>query len=1004
MKVKSYVAVWPLLLLIWVFPLSTFAAPQGQVLVDKVEIEGARRFPRETILYYIQTREGDIYNPAQLERDLKSLWAQNLFSDIEVLVRDGELGGKIVIFRVKENPIIRDLKFEGLKSVTESDVLTRFREKRVGVSKEEMWDPAKGQVARRVLKDLLSEKGHPDAAITLQVEELSAAAVGVTFVVDEGPRVRVLRIEFEGNQIFSDDELRKPMKNVKEAGLITRFTSRDIYHPEAFRDDLERMRFFVLADHGYLEAQIGEPTVEMIKRDPFLPFRIPLVSPPNEGLRLLVLINEGRQFRFGKIEIEGNTVFSDEQIKALIGIKSGEVVRSTVIQKGVFETLKDLYGRLGYIQMIARPDQELKDDPEVPTRGIADFTITVEEGRQYTLHYLEFIGNTNTRDKVLRREMLVAEGEVFDQSLWKFSLQRLNQLGFFEEVKEEDATLKPDDRTGLLDIDLRVKEKGRNQIQFTGGASGIGGSFFGLEYSTNNLLGYGESLSFSVAAGNRQRFFLFSFTEPYLFDRNISLGFSVFTRSLDFFGGGLGGVTAAGGLFGFDLSGDSLFKEKSSGFSVFTSTPLTTITKRWLNFGRWARVGLSYSYNSTSVEDPPVNRDANPDNDIPVTFNQPDIRSSTIVPSLFYNSLQGTVFDPTGGQSLSISLGLSGRFMGSDFSLAQPAIEYKRFFSTPWKLRDQATVFGFRLLAGHLFPFGPRFETNSLSFVGGTPIFSRFFLGGEDTIRGYDVRSISPVVQVERRLTTTNVEAVSGDEFDLLGTTNILPVVRDDDPPSTTPFVREEIIRSFTFTNRLTNISLIPIGGDTQLLLNAEYRIPITPPGSFNISVAAFADVGSAFNLRGYDDQLIISNPLLQTISPFLGLNTDQLTSVVFAPGGGIVVNPDGRLATQEEVQFAQLAQGTGSGVLPGGYTSVFLRGVGQTADTVFLSQAEAGLKGIDNYRASLGIEFRVLMPVVNVPFRLIYAYNPNARVDPRPDQIFREQRTTFRFSIGRTF
>lgn len=1000
----SLTGFWLGLLFSSFFPALTWAAPQTQVLVEDVEIEGARRFPRDTILYYIQTREGDIYNPAQLERDLKSLWAQNLFSDIEVLVRDGERGGKVVIFRVKENPIIRDLKFEGLKSVTESDVLTRFREKRVGVSKEEMWDPAKGQVAKRVLKDLLSEKGHPDAEITLRDEELSAAAVGITFVVEEGPRVRVLRIDFEGNKIFSDDELRRPMKNVKEAGFITRFTSRDIYHPEAFRDDLERVRFFVLADHGYLEAQIGEPTVEMIKRDSFLPFRIPLVCPPNEGLRIVVQINEGRQFRFGKIEIEGNTVFSDDQIKALIGIKTGDVVRSTVIQKGVYETLKDLYGRLGYIQMIARPDQELKDDPQDPTKGIADFTITIEEGRQYTLHHLEFIGNTNTRDKVLRREMLVAEGEIFDQSLWKFSLQRLNQLGFFEEIKEEDATLKPDDRTGLLDIDLRVKEKGRNQIQFTGGASGIGGSFFGLEYSTNNLLGYGESLSFSLAAGNRQRFFLFSFTEPYLFDRDISLGFSVFTRSLDFFGGGLGGVTAAGGLFGFTLSGDSLFKEKSTGFSIFTSTPLTTITKRWLSLSRWTRVGLSYSYNSTSVEDPPVNRNANPDDDIPVTFRQPDIRSSTIVPSLFYNSLQGTVFDPTGGQSLSLSVGLSGRFLGSDFGLVQPAIEYKRFLSTPWKFRNQATVFGFRLLAGHLFPFGPRFETNSLSFVGGTPIFSRFFLGGEDTIRGYDVRSISPVVLVERRLTTTNVQAVSGEEIDLLRTTNVLPVVRDDDPPLTSPFVREELIRSFTFTNRLINLSPIPIGGDTQLLFNAEYRIPLTPPGSFNLSIAAFADVGSTFNLRRYNDQLIISNPLLQTISPFLGLNTDQLTSVVFAPGGGMVINPDGRLATQEEIDFARLAQGSPAGALPNGYTSIFIRGIGQTKDTVFLSQAESGLKGIDNYRASVGIEFRILMPVVNVPFRLIYAYNPNARVVPRPDQIFREQRTAFRFSIGRTF
>jgi outer membrane protein insertion porin family len=315
------------------------------------------------------------------------------------------------------------------------------------------------------------------------------------------------------------------------------------------------------------------------------------------------------------------------------------------------------------------------------------------------------------------------------------------------------------------------------------------------------------------------------------------------------------------------------------------------------------------------------------------------------------------------------------------------------------KFRDKPTVFGFRFLAGHLLPFSQRFESNSLSFVGGTPIFSRFFLGGEDTIRGFNIRSISPVVRVERRLTTTNVVVVPGEESDLLQTTNLLPVIGENEPPRDTPFVRQDLIRSFTFENRLINESLIPVGGDTQFLFNLEYRIPIAGP----VSIAAFGDVGTAFNLRKYGDQRIISEPLLQTISPIL-INPDQLTSITFAPNGGLVINPDGQFATQGEVEFARLAQGTGAGLLPNGFSSVFIRGLGRTTDTVFLSQEESGLKGIDNYRASVGIEFRVLMPVVNVPFRLIYAYNPNAKVNPTPTQIFREDRSTFRFSIGRTF
>jgi outer membrane protein insertion porin family len=935
-----------------------------------------------------------------LSRDLKSLWAQNLFKDVKVLVKDGERGGKVIIFRVTENPIIRDLQFKGLKSITESDVLTKFREKRVGVSKEEMWDPAKGQGAKKVLKDLLSEKGHPQAEIEVAAEELSTATVAVTFNIEEGPRVRVLKIDFEGNKVFSEGDLRSGMKLVKEAGLITRFTSRDVYHPEMLQADLERMRFFVMMDQGYLEAQIGQPQVEPYRREHgflFFPFRIPLLSPPWEGLRVVVPISEGRQFRFGDIKIEGNTVFSDDQIKAIIGIKTGDTVRSTLIQKGVYEVLKELYGRLGYIQMVAYPGQDFRDDPQDPAKGIADFTITIEEGRQYTLRFVEFTGNTLTRDKVLRRELFVAEGEIFDQALWKASLQKLNQLGFFEEIKEEDATHKPDDREGMLDIELRVKEKGRNQIQFTGGASGIGGSFFGLDYSTNNLFGYGESLTFSLAAGNRQRYFLFSFTEPYLFDRNISLGFSLSHRSLDFFGGGLGAFDQFN-LLGFQIDRGSLFKESSDSFSVFTSTPFTTLTKKWLGFGRYARVGFSYSYSSTSVEDPPNNRDADPSNDIPVSFSQPDIRTSTIVPSLFYNSLD-QYLDPTRGQSFSLSLGVTSKVLGGDVNLVQPSLEYKFFHPAFGKVRGKPTVLGMRFLGGHISPFGQRFNSNSLAFVGGTPIFSRFFLGGEYDIRGYNIRSISPVTFVEQRLTTRNVAVVPVEAADPLGTADVLPLAGEADPPLLQPYVREGIVRDFTFTDRFAGFSPIPIGGDTQLLFNLEYRVPLVGP----LSLAFFGDVGSVFNLRRYEDQIIRSNPLQQIINPLLVFSPEEYFSLArgFFDTRVLTLNADGRFATQEEIEFARLSQGTAS---PAGFQQVFIRGLGTTRQTVFLSQSESGIKAIDNYRSSVGLEFRFQMPVVNVPFRLIWAYNPNARTDLSPTQIFIEKRSEFRFSIGRTF
>lgn len=191
---------------------------------------------------------------------------------------------------------------------------------------------------------------------------------------------------------------------------------------------------------------------------------------------------------------------------------------------------------------------------------------------------------------------------------------------------------------------------------------------------------------------------------------------------------------------------------------------------------------------------------------------------------------------------------------------------------------------------------------------------------------------------------------------------------------------------------------MTPIGGDTNLLFNIEYRIPIAGP----LSVAAFGDIGSAFNLRSYDDQVIISNPVLQTVNPLL-FPPEGTTEVVFGPGG-IVINPDGRFATQAEIEFARLAQGLTSGVLPDGFTNISMVGLNQTTSTVFLSETDSGLSGLDNYRASLGVELRIQVPVVNLPFRLIYAYNPNAKVKPGPTRLFPEERSVFRFSVGRTF
>ncbi|MEW6731854.1 MAG: BamA/TamA family outer membrane protein, partial [Acidobacteriota bacterium] len=601
-----------------------------------------------------------------------------------------------------------------------------------------------------------------------------------------------------------------------------------------------------------------------------------------------------------------------------------------------------------------------------------DFTIVIDEGKPFTIRRIEFKGNTITRDQVLRREILVNEGDLYNQELFDLSRLRLNQLGYFEEIKEEDVQFQTDERNGQVEITLKVKEKGRQQISFTGGVSGIGGSFIGISYSTNNLFGYGESLSFEVAAGNRQRNFSVSFTEPYLRGRPISLGFSVFTSRIKFFGGGLNtGFLGAGGLFGggaTTLTDSSLFTQDSTGFSVTLSAPLTFFTRKYLKYTRFTRVGLSYGFSSTKVTDPPANRDNDPTNDIIVTFSQPDITSSTLTTSLVYNTLNNPI-DPTGGKSLSAVLRFSG--LGGDVRVISPSLEIKAFNRVLG--RERPHVFGQRFLIEHVSSFGSRLESNSLAFVGGVPIFNRYFLGGEDSIRGFNVRSISPIAQVERFQTTSEVQA-------RLPNGKVLPVLK---PGRRFRGIDASVLQMFTFNNRALSDpnrpEFTPIGADTQLLYNAEYRIPLAGPLSF----AFFLDAGTVFNTGSFDDDFLTTNKIPELLA-------------------GFVINPRGRIATPEEIAAARTPE-TPPTELPKGFRFVTINGNSVRTSAVRLSRDIGGFS--TNFRASIGGELRVQVPVVGVPFRLIFAYNPNAKTDANdPKQIFLEQKRTVRFSIGRTF
>ena len=861
---------------------------ERQVIADVV-VTGNRRVRGDAIKYVLQTKRGDVLNPAVVQRDVRAIYALGTIDDVKVNSEDSEKGA-IVTFVITERPYIRKVEFMGLKTLTQSDITDKLREKKAALSQQTPYDETKAQRAAQMIKSMLAEKGHQDAKVVVTKDVVPVNDVIVTFNIEEGPKIRIQKISIEGNKVFSDTKVKNAMKLVKEAGPITVFNGKDTYHEGKLQDDLTRIRM-LYDDNGYIKINVLDPELET--RPVTIHRTLPLVKPPfpwgipvpfwsKEVNRFFVTIKleENDQYKIGKVTINGAKVLPAPLIQVALGLREGQIYNGGALRKAV-EGLKKQYGTLGYINFTASPSYDFDEE-----KKLVNMKVDIEEDRRFFVNRIAFSGNTTTRDKVIRRELLLNDGDPFNSQAWDISVLRLNQLGYFEEIKaEEDAEVKPSATEPKVDINLKVKEKGRNSIGFNGGVSGIGGSFLGLSYETNNFLGFGETLSVNVQGGTRQSDFVFSFTEPYFLDRPLSTGFSLYSRNFrydqarEFFG--LDPKDLPSGL-GFENRLN--FEQKRQGFSVYSSYPLAL-------FQRFTRLGMTYQFeNSETNAVNPATQEyflavGNQEKASFVTSGGSfsTFRSRKISPTFTYNTVDSPM-QPSRGKALTASLEYTGGPLGGNVNYIRPTVEF-RYFKPSTRRRN---VIAFRTMASYLRGFG------GIS----APFYERVFMGGDFDIRGFDFRAISPISFLKRMVDKVDPET---------GRTIKAPF--DD---------------------------IAYIGGDTQAIANFEYRIPLVGP----ITAAPFFDIGNTWATR-----------------------TSELIREV--------VGPDGKI-TKENAQFLP---GTNSGL-----------------------------------RASTGIEFQVVMPVINAPFRLIFAYNPlrinNTFYGPTTGLPFgiKEPNHAVKFTIGRTF
>jgi outer membrane protein insertion porin family len=877
--------------------LCSLALAQEGVIADIVP-RGNRRIPADTIKHNMTTRRGDVYDQAGLERDFNALWNTGYFDDLR-FEREQTSKGWVVYVYVKEKPTIREIKYEGLNSISQSDLLDKFKERKVGISQESQFDPTRIKKAEVVIKEMESSHGHQYATVRTEVRPIPPASVGVTFVIKEGPKVKVGKIRFEGNKRVSARTLSQAMKNTHAIGIPKSIILENLFartfDATKLSEDAERVRY-QYQTLGYYKAVVQDPKTQIHDKNGVV-WYLPFKTKQGKVVDITVPVEEGERFRLKQITFTGNkTITNTAVLRRQFRMKDGEIFNADMVRKGI-EDLRKVYGALGYVNFTSVPDTSIDEEHKLIT-----LKIDIDEGKQFYVRRIEFQGNTTTRDKVIRRELAIEEGNLYNSQLWELSLLRLNQLSYFEPLKPEQASeVHQNVADNSVDITLKLKEKGKNSIGLTGGVSGLSGTFIGLNFTTNNFLGLGETLQVSGTIGQYERNVMFGFTEPYLFDRPLQTGFTVYARRFDYNQAKQASL-ATGTNMNLPLAiANSLqsYSQASTGATVSLSYPIKRSFKR---------VGITYGFDVSSISTFTTASQLYFED---VTFRNlsgpnalSGIKTSKVTPNFTYNHIDYPS-RPHNGKSFFVGTDISG--LGGNVRAVRPVAEYKQFIPMKGLIpkyghpTEGRQTLGFRIQASHISGYGG---------LGASP-FERFFLGGDTDLRGFDIRAVSPVA--------------------FLASSQSISLQNPDG--STVPLDPNNPRRGNTIV-QVPMYQVVFPGGDTSLISNLEYRIPIVGP----VTMAAFVDTG--WNMILQPSQLKLSSSILN--DPTTGLNNLTYGCAAVTPAYAC----QGKTLTQ--LGFPQV----GGDLRP-----------------------ISGTNGI--MRMSTGLELQVILPVVNAPFRIYYAVNP---------------------------
>ena len=473
------------------------AAPN---VIQNIRVEGTNRIEVESVLSYMLIKPGDPFDPQRMDASLKALFATGLFSDV-TLRREGST----LVVRVVENPVINRLAFEGNKKLKTEDL-----QNEVELKPRTVYTRTKVQNDVKRILEIYRATGRFAATVTPKVIPLPQNRVDLVYEINEGDVTAVRRISFIGNKVFSDGRLRDVIQT-EETAWWKFFTTNDTYDPDRLNFDREQLRKFYLSN-GYADFRVVSAVAEL--------------TPDRKEFFITFTLDEGKRYKFGKIDITSSIPDLDpNKLRSELKTKEGDWYNADLVEDTI-NSVTTAAGTLGYAFVDVRP--QVKRNRE---DGTIDITYQVREGPKVFVERIDITGNQRTRDEVIRRELRISEGDAFNAAAIRQSRRRLRNLNFFDNV---DITNEPGSAPDKTVLKVAVTEKATGEVSLGGGFStneGVLGTF-GLR--ERNFLGRGQDVQFNFTVSQKSQNIDLRYTEPYLFDRNLSAGWDAFRVKRDF--------------------------------------------------------------------------------------------------------------------------------------------------------------------------------------------------------------------------------------------------------------------------------------------------------------------------------------------------------------------------------------------------------------------------------------------------------------------------------------